>query len=35
LALGLLFWLAAVTPTLIPRTWLVQAGISGVSLAVG
>lgn len=35
LALGLLFWLAAVTPTLIPRTWPVQAGISGVSLAVG
>lgn len=35
LTLGLLFWLAATTPTLIPRTWLVQAAVSGVSLAAG
>jgi uncharacterized membrane protein len=35
LALGLLFWLQAATPTLIPRTWAVQAAVSGVALAVG
>jgi uncharacterized membrane protein len=35
LALGLPFWLAALTPTLIPRTWAVQAAVSGVSLAIG
>src|SRR5690242_17226563 len=35
LALGLVFWLAASTPTLIPRTWNVQAAVSGVSLALG
>jgi uncharacterized membrane protein len=35
LALGLVFWLEALTPTLIARSWLVQAVTSGVCLAIG
>jgi uncharacterized membrane protein len=35
LTLGVLAWLAASTPTLIPRSWAVQAGVSGVSFAIG
>ena len=35
LALGLLFWLQSLTPTLISRSWLVQGVISGVCLAIG
>ena len=35
LALGLVFWLQALTPTLISRSWLVQAVMSGICLAIG
>jgi uncharacterized membrane protein len=34
-AVGLVFWLQSLTPTLIPRSWLTQALVSGVCLAVG
>jgi uncharacterized membrane protein len=34
-AVGLLAWWASLTPTLIPRTWLVQALVSGTCLALG
>jgi uncharacterized membrane protein len=35
LTLGPLFWVAASAPTLIPRSWAVQAAVSGVSFAIG
>jgi uncharacterized membrane protein len=35
LALALLFWWQALTPTLIPRSWAVQAVICAVCLAIG
>lgn len=35
LAVGLLFWCEALTPTLIPRSWVVQGVTSGVCLAIG
>ena len=35
LALGLVFWLQSLTPTLIPRPWLTQGLVSGVCLAIG
>jgi uncharacterized membrane protein len=35
LVVGLVFWLQSVTPTLIPRSWLTQALVSGVCLAIG
>lgn len=35
LALSLVFWLASVTPTLIPRSWLTQGLVSGVCVAIG
>lgn len=35
LVVGLVFWLQSVTPTLIPRSWLTQALVIGVCLAIG
>ena len=35
LSLALLFWWQALTPTLIPRSWTVQAVISAVCFAIG
>jgi uncharacterized membrane protein len=35
LSLALLFWWQALTPTLIPRSWAVQAVISAICLAIG
>jgi uncharacterized membrane protein len=34
-ALGLVFWCAAFTPSLEPRTWYVQGTVSGLSATVG
>lgn len=34
-SLALLFWWQSLTPTLIPRSWEIQAAIGAVSLAVG
>jgi uncharacterized membrane protein len=35
LGAGLIFWFASLTPTLVPRGWIVQAVTSGVCLAIG
>jgi uncharacterized membrane protein len=35
LATGLVFWFASLTPTLVPRGWIVQGVLSGVCLAIG
>ena len=35
LSVALLFWWQSLTPTLIPRSWVVQAVVSGACLAVG
>ena len=35
LGLGLVFWFASLTPTLVPRGWIVQGVTSGVCLAIG
>ena len=35
LAAGLVFWFASLTPTLVPRGWIVQGVTSGVCLAIG
>ncbi len=35
LGAGLVFWFASLTPTLVPRGWLVQGVTSGVCLAIG
>lgn len=35
LALALLFWWKSLSPTLMPRTWLVQAAISAICVAAG
>ena len=35
LLLGTLFFIASLTPTLIPRTYLTQGGLSGVCFAAG
>jgi uncharacterized membrane protein len=35
LGAGLVFWFASLTPTLVPRGWIVQAVTSGVCLAIG
>jgi uncharacterized membrane protein len=35
LAAGLAFWFASLTPTLVPRGWIVQGVTSGVCLAIG
>lgn len=35
LAVGLVFWFASLTPTLIPRGWIVQGVTSGACLAIG
>lgn len=35
IAIGLLFWWLSLSPTLIPRGWIVQAVSSGVCLALG
>ncbi|WP_112323029.1 alpha/beta hydrolase [Oceanibium sediminis] len=35
LALGLLFFAASLTPTLIPRDWVVQGGLGGLVTALG
>jgi len=32
--LALVFWWQALTPTMIPRTWQVQAAISALCLAI-
>jgi uncharacterized membrane protein len=34
-SLALVFWWQSLTPTLIPRTWTMQLGISAVCLAIG
>jgi len=34
-SLALVFWWQSLTPTLIPRSWILQAAISGVCLAIG
>src|SRR5215475_15128491 len=33
--LALLFWWQSLTPTLIPRSWETQTGISAICLAIG
>ena len=35
LGLGLVFWFASLTPTLVPRGWIVQGVVSGLCLAIG
>jgi uncharacterized membrane protein len=35
LGAGLVFWFASLTPTLVPRGWIVQGVTSGVCLAIG
>ncbi len=35
MVVGILFWLASLTPTLIPRGWIVQGVTSGACLAIG
>lgn len=35
LAVGLLFWWRSLYPTLMPRTWVTQAAMSAICLAVG
>ena len=35
LAAGLIFWFASLTPTLVPRGWIVQGVTSGACLAIG
>ena len=35
LGVGLVFWLASLTPTLVPRGWIVQGVTSGICLAIG
>ncbi len=35
LGVGLVFWFASLTPTLVPRGWIVQGVTSGVCLAIG
>lgn len=35
LAAGLVFWWASLSPTLMPRTWVTQAAMSALSLAIG
>ena len=35
LGAGLIFWLASLTPTLVPRGWIVQGVMSGACLAIG
>ncbi len=35
LGAGLIFWFASLTPTLVPRGWIVQGVTSGVCLAIG
>ncbi len=35
LALGLLFFAASLTPTLIPRSWIVQGALGGLVMALG
>lgn len=35
LGFGLLFWFASLTPTLVPRGWIVQGVTGGVCLAIG
>jgi len=35
LAAGLVFWFASLTPTLVPRGWIVQGVTSGACLAIG
>ena len=35
LGAGLVFWLASLTPTLVPRGWIVQGVTSGLCLAIG
>jgi uncharacterized membrane protein len=35
LAVGLSFWWASLSPTLMPRTWVTQAAMSALSFAVG
>ena len=35
LGAGLIFWLASLTPTLVPRGWIVQGVTSGACLAIG
>src|SRR5688500_14474939 len=32
---GIVFWFASLTPTLVPRGWIVQGVTSGVCLAIG
>jgi uncharacterized membrane protein len=32
---GALFWWFSLTPTLLPRSWLSQAVVSGISVAIG
>jgi uncharacterized membrane protein len=35
LGAGLVFWFASLTPTLVPRGWIVQGVMSGICLAIG
>ena len=35
LGAGLVFWFASLTPTLVPRGWIVQGVASGACLAIG
>jgi uncharacterized membrane protein len=35
LGAGLVFWFASLTPTLVPRGWIVQGVTSGICLAIG
>lgn len=35
IGVGLAFWFASLTPTLVPRGWIVQGVVSGMCLAIG